>query len=88
MDVNGKEMHDLFKFMKRHTPFFVPRYAMATRIYDYNTKFLCNRYGEVQHYYTGSTELAVIESDIAKLIKEDYVLEKYRSLIEPPDMFL
>ena len=72
MDVNGKEMHDLFKFMKRHTQFFVPRYAMATRIYDYNTKFLCNRYGEVKHYYPPSTDLAVIEQDIAKLIKEEY----------------
>ena len=52
MDVNGNEMHDLFKFMKRHTPLFIPRYGMATRIYDYNTKFLCNRYGEVKNYYT------------------------------------
>ena len=52
MDVNGSEIHDLFKFLKRNTPeLFVPRFGMAKRIYDYNTKFLLNRNGEVKYYY-------------------------------------
>jgi len=88
MDVNGNEMHDLYKYMKRHSPLFIPRYGMATRIYDYNSKFLCNRYGEVKNYYTSNVELAVIEADIKSLIAEEYKHEKYLALIDPPDMFL
>ena len=53
VDVNGNEMCDLYRFLKRGTPqLFVPRYGMASRIYDHHTKFLCNRYGEVKKYYT------------------------------------
>lgn len=51
MDVNGREMHNLYKFLKRQSPLFIHRYAGSRRIADYYTKFLCNRYGEVKHYY-------------------------------------
>jgi glutathione peroxidase-family protein len=40
-------MHDLYKFLKRNSELFVPRYGMALHLYDYHSKFLCNRYGEV-----------------------------------------
>ena len=66
-------MHDLFRFYKRHTPsLFVPRYGMANRIYDYHTKFLCNRYGEVKKYYGPKVEYAVIEADVKELIKQQF----------------
>lgn len=42
---------------------------MAAHIYDYNCKFLFDRYGEVRHYYTPKTELAVIEADIKELLR-------------------
>lgn len=55
-------MHELFRFMKRNSPdLFIPRYGMATRIHEYNTRFLLDRYGQVRHYYTPSVELRVIE---------------------------
>lgn len=63
-------MHDLFRFTKRNCDeLFVPRYGMARHIYDYNCKFLFNRYGQVKHYYPPNVELAVIEADIKELIK-------------------
>lgn len=61
-NVNGVEMHELFRFMKRNSPdLFIPRYGMAQRIHEYNTRFLLDRYGQVRHTYSPSVELAVIE---------------------------
>ena len=81
-------MHDLFKFAKRNTTqLFVPRYGMASHIYEHNCKFLFNRYGEVKHFYSPSIELAIIEADIKNLIKETFNEKKYMDLIEPPDVY-
>ena len=78
VDVNGTEMHDLFRFLKRHTPdLFIPRYGMAAHIYDFRTKWLCDRYGVVKKYYGPLTELAVIERDVKELIAEPYEAAKY-----------
>jgi len=59
---------------------------MAAHIYEHHCKFLCNRYGEVKHYYPPSTELAIIETDIKDLIEEKFILKKWKDLIEPPEM--
>jgi glutathione peroxidase-family protein len=81
-------MHDLYKFLKRNsTELFIPRYGMALHLYDYHTKFLCNKYGEVKKYYRSSDEIAKIEADVKELIKEEFAEKKYRDLIEPVDMF-
>lgn len=72
IDINGKEMHDAFRFLKRNSPLFVPRYGMATHIYDYHTKFLLNRYGQVKHFYSPSVEWPVIEADIKNLLDEEW----------------
>ena len=61
-------MSNLYKYMKRFSPLFVPRYGKANRINEYYSKFLLNRYGQVKHYYTSNTEIAVIEGDIKALI--------------------
>lgn len=61
-------MHDMLRFIKRNTSLFIPRYGMAGHIYDYNTKFLLNRYGEVKHHYGPQIELAIIEADIKALL--------------------
>ena len=88
MDVNGSELHDIFKFLKRNSPeLFVPRFGMAQRIYDYNTKFLMNRYGEVKYYYKPNTNFLVIEQDVKRLIDEEWNLNKWNNLNNPPDMF-
>ena len=60
---------------------------MANRIYDYHTKFLCNRYGEVKKYYGPKIEIAVIEADIRELINEQFNEQIYKDLIEPVDMY-
>ena len=70
LDVNGKEMHNLYRFLKRHSTLFVHRYGRARRIDEHYTKFLCNRYGEVKHQYPAQTEYAKIEADIKKLLEE------------------
>ena len=80
-------MHDLFKFFKRNSPLFVPRYGMAAHIYDYHTKFLLNRYGQVKHYYSPSVELPVIEADIKRLLEEEWTEQRWKDLVEPVDMF-
>ena len=81
-------MHDLYKFLKRNSSeLFVPRYGMAVHLYDYHTKFLCNKYGEVEKYYGPTVEIAKIEADVKELIKEEFLEKKYRDLIEPVDMF-
>ena len=61
MDVNGKEMHNLYRFLKRNSSLFVHRYGRARRINEYYDKFLCDRYGEVKHQYSPHVEYAVIE---------------------------
>jgi len=64
-------MHSLFKFAKRNTTeLFTPRYGKSRKIYDHNCKFLFDRYGTMRHYYSPSTEYAIIEADIKNLISE------------------
>jgi glutathione peroxidase-family protein len=70
LDVNGKEMHNLYRFFKRNSSLFVHRYGRARRINEFYDKFLTNRYGEVKFYYGPRTEYAVIEADIRKLLEE------------------
>ena len=61
-NVNGVEMGELFKFLKRNSStLFVPRYGMASRIYEFRTKFLLDKYWVLKHEYGPNTELAVIE---------------------------
>jgi|LauGreDrversion4_2_1035121.scaffolds.fasta_scaffold1039295_1 glutathione peroxidase len=88
MDVNGSEMHNLYRFLKRNSPLFVHRYGKSRRINEYYTKFLCNRYGEVKHYYTPHVEYAIIEADIKRLLEEKYYEKKYKELLDPPDVFI
>ena len=87
LDVNGKEMHNLYKFLKRGSPLFVHRYGRSRRITEYYDKFLTNRYGEVKHYYGPRTEYAVIEADIKKLLEEQFIPKKYEQLLEPKSSF-
>jgi glutathione peroxidase-family protein len=88
LDVNGKEMHNLYRFLKRTSPLFVHRYGRARRITDYYDKFVTNRYGEVKYYYGPRTEYAVIEADIRKLLEEKFIEQKYQQLLDPPDLFI
>lgn len=88
LDVNGKEMHNLYRFLKRNSPLFVHRYGRARRINEFYDKFVTNRYGEVKHYYGPQTEYAVIEADIRKLLEEKFIEQKYQHLLDPPDLFI
>ena len=60
---------------------------MASHVYQYNCKFLFDRYGEVKHYYPGTVEMKVIETDLKELLKEKYSDDKYQQLIDPQDLF-
>ena len=77
MDVNGKEMDNLYKFLKRQSPLFTPAYGKASHIKQHYSKFLCNKYGEVKHYYEPSVEIAIIEADIRKLLDEEFFEETF-----------
>ena len=70
-------MDNLYKFLKRQSPLFVPAYGKASYIKHHYTKFLCNKYGEVKHQYEPSIEIAVIEADIRKLLDEEFFEEKF-----------
>ncbi len=81
-------MTDLYRFLKRNSKdFFVPRFGMASHIYDYNVKFLCNRYGEVEKHYAPGTDVLIIEKDIRDLLAEAFREKKYNELIDPPDQY-
>jgi len=81
-------MDSLYKFLKRNSPLFVPSYGRAGHIKEHYAKFLCNRYGEVKHYYGGGVEMAVIEADIKHLLEEEYNEATFRLLLNPPDNFV
>ena len=70
-------MDDLYKFMKRHSPLFLPAVGKAAHIKQHYSKFLCNKYGEVKHYYEPTIESAIIEADIRKLLDEEFVEETF-----------
>ena len=81
-------MSNLFKFLKRQSPLFVPSMGRAGRIKEHYSKFVCNRFGEVKHYYNPQVEMAVIEADIKVLVEEEFSEEVFRSLLNPPDNFV
>ena len=68
MDINGSEMDDLYKYLKRNSPLFMPRIGRSERLYDLNAKFLCDRYGQVKKYYAPSVSLHEIGKDIEDLL--------------------
>jgi glutathione peroxidase-family protein len=70
--VNGQEMANLYKFLKRGSPLFLPSYGRANRIKEHYSKFLTDRYGQVKHYYSPDVEMAVVEADIRNLIEEEF----------------
>lgn len=88
LDVNGKEMHNLYRFLKRNSPLFVNKFGLSRRIDEHYSKFLCNRYGEVKHQYSAGIEYAVIEADIKRLLEEKFYEKKYSQLLDPPDVFI
>ena len=88
MDVNGNEMHNLYRYLKRYSPLFMPKYGRAYQIKEHYTKFLCDRYGQVKYYYTPAVEYAVIEADIKKLMEEQFYPKKYEDLLNPLDVFI
>lgn len=81
-------MHSLFKFLKRGSPLFVPSYGKALYIKEHYCKFLCNRYGQVKHYYGPQTEMATIEGDIRKLVEDEFDQAVFKDLLNPPDNFV
>ena len=85
IDINGLEMHDLYRVLKRQSDLFNKRYGMALKIKEHNSKFLTNKYGEVKHYYAPQVEMAVIEADIKKLLLEEYSDTKFEKFINPSD---
>lgn len=38
MDLNGNESHNLYKFLRRNSLLFVPRYGKANKIQEHHTK--------------------------------------------------
>lgn len=55
-------------YLKRNSTLFNASMARAFHIKENYSKFVLDRYGQVQHYYSGATEFAVIEADIKRLI--------------------
>lgn len=60
-------------------------YGRSIRVKEHYEKFLCNRYGEVKHYYSPQVEMAVIEGDIKTLLEEEFDKEKLERLLDPPE---
>ena len=77
-------MATLYKVLKRQSPLFIHSYGRSARIKDHYSKFLCNRYGEVKHYYQPQIEYTVIEADIKKLLEEEFSEAKLKTLLDPP----
>ena len=60
-------------------------YGRSMRVKEHNAKFLCNRYGEVKHFYSPQVEHAVIEGDIKKLLEQEFDREQLQRLLDPPE---
>ena len=88
MDLNGNESHMLYKFLKRFSPLFLPKYGKSNRIKEHYSKFLCDRYGVVKHYYSPNVEYAVIEADIKQLLQDSFNEHRFQKLLNPPDNLL
>ena len=65
-------MAPLYMFLKRNSTLFNASMARSLHIKENYSKFLLDRYGLVQYYYTGNTEFAVIEADIKRLLQDDF----------------
>lgn len=66
VNVNGKDAHPLFKYLKKKLPGFLGR-----RIKWNFTKFLIDREGNPVERYATTTTPESIERDIARLLKTD-----------------
>ena len=86
--MNGKEMAPLYMYLKRNSTLFNASMARAFHIKENYSKFVLDRYGQVQHYYSGATEFAVIEADIKRLIQDEFDQKKFDALLNPPDNFV
>jgi glutathione peroxidase len=66
VDVNGKQTHPLWNFLKQQAPG-----ALGTEAIKWNfTKFLVNKHGKVVKRYAPQTEPEVIKEDIAQILKD------------------
>ena len=85
VDVNGKEMCSLYKFLKRGSPLFVPRFGRANRIMEDNVKFVCNRYGQMKTFHASNASSEEISTSIEQFLQEEFDEERYFLLLNPPD---
>ena len=85
LDWNGKEMGEIFKYLKRYSPLFNVYVGKARRINQHFYKFLWDRYGILQKYYPPGTDYETIEKDILRLLEEKFDPEEYETIINPPE---
>jgi glutathione peroxidase-family protein len=83
MDINGNEMHDLYKYLKRESPLFVAKKAKSERIREPFGKFLCDRYGRVRKYFPHDAGLERIIGDLDEILEGEFDAKEYEELHNP-----
>ena len=54
MDLNGNESHNLYKFLKRNSAMFMPKYGKANKIQEHHTKVSLKLFKENSSYVIDS----------------------------------
>ena len=84
MDINGREMGSLYRFLKRQSPLFVPKKGRCERIKEPYCKFLCDRYGRVTQFYTSDSTIDKMIGDVEEQLNEKFEEKTYQDLLDPP----
>eukprot|EP00744_Colponema_vietnamica_P002110 GILI01003395.1.p2 GENE.GILI01003395.1~~GILI01003395.1.p2 ORF type:complete len:175 (-),score=66.85 GILI01003395.1:319-843(-) len=75
VDVNGKDAHPVYAFLRLNSSLANPQKTAAARL-DWNfAKFLVDRKGQVVNFYKSRTNVSDIEPEILKLLEEPWAGE-------------
>lgn len=68
VEINGKNTHPLFKFLRTNSTLYNPAKKDCGRIGSDFTKFLVDKYGNVVKIYPPNTNSKAMEEDIETLL--------------------
>ena len=79
------DIAEIMKFLKRYSPLFSVNYGKANRLHQHYAKFLCDRNGLLDKYFSPDVEYETIEEEIVRLLGDKFSDEEYDLIINPPE---
>lgn len=68
MEINGKNTHPLYRFLRTNSTLYNPTKKDCARVGSDFTKFLVDKYGNVVKVYPPGTNTKALEEDIETLL--------------------